>query len=195
MLRLNEKRHLTILTVLLLLFVLLGTSVAYSFWDLTTIIVDDSTIVLGEGARLEITQTVNPEQRMVPYGAFKGPNEIDSYTYDYNVVFNKEGRLSVTINPNSIQVGNSENPFKDLVVVQIYVKENTYETARNLSLVTEFITPETSLDLYHITVHVKVFVTKPSNPSDYEAAYLSLIGQSISFTLTFEALQIEQESN
>ena len=177
--------------ILILGFVFISSSIAFAFWDQTAVSIDENEILLGEGAILEISETVNPTQNLVPFGSFKGTNDIDEYTFSYIVRFNKEGRLHVRVDESSIRIGDGNHPFNDLVQVQVYVLETPQDFARNLEIISPFIQRDESGNYYQIEVFIRVFVLGPSDPSEYLSAYQTVARSKITFSVQFNALEIE----
>lgn len=146
-------------------------------------------IPLGERAIISVSPTLSPRDKLVPLGSFTSNGEIDEYTFSYQVTFNKEGYLSIVINEADIMIGDGNNRFDSLVVVQVFINENPYQMERNLELVIPFTNWNSELQKYVIEVSIRVFVKAPDLASDYLDAYQTLRGSSISFTATFEAIK------
>lgn len=185
----NLRRR--IMFIVLVAIVLISSSIAFAFWDQTTVIFDGNEINLGEGARLEVSHTVNPTQTLVPYGSFKGENDIDEYIYSYIVTFNKEGRLNIEIDEESIIIGEGNHPFNDLIHIQIYTEEVPNHQNRVLNYMREFTDFDEDKEIFTLEVFVRVFVLGPNNPTDYLEAYQILMRSKITFDLNFNVLEIE----
>ena len=180
-----------IVFILIVVVLLVGSSIAFAFWDQTQVVFDDNQINLGEGAFLEVSKTVNPTQTLVPYGSFKGANDIDEYTYSYIVTFNKEGRLRVLIDEESILIGDGDHAFNDLVHIQVYIEDVPLNQEKYLEITTDFIHYNEIDEVYYVEVFVRVFVLGPSDSSHYLSAYQTLMRNVITFSVQFNALEIE----
>jgi len=164
--------------IILLIFSLLATNVAFTYWDATTTNPDDPLIDIGVGAVLLVSQTVNPGDgiTLVPLGAFRGKNDVSEVVYTYQVSLNKEGLLRVSA--KNIRIDGVENPH-GLIVIDIYEEEpnetpkSIYEKMMNIS---------GDDDLSRTTIRVRITLLLPEN----EEQYLAVKGRSITFTLEFK---------
>jgi hypothetical protein len=176
--------------ILVLLFLIVNiTWAAYSFWGTIDVVYDDVEIPLGENAVISVSPTINPVKKMVPYGSFKGNDEIDEYVFNYDVTFNKTGLLRVTVPESSIKVGDGFHNFNSLAVVQIFMGEIPTDHTRRLILTSEFQNWNDTTQQYVMKVSIRVIIVAPSEVEDYDDAYHSLKGQPIRFNVIFEALE------
>lgn len=184
------KLQNVLIALLLVATISLGTALAFAFWDQTQETVDTHEITLGEAAFLRVEKTIDSDNILVPYGSFLGRDEVDEYFFSYRALFNKEGRLHVTIDETSIIIGDGFHDFNDLIKISINIEDDFDETLSN-NLITPFLVENTIDDSYYIDVYFRLIVTSPSDPEDYLDAYLALKGQPVSFTIVFQALEIE----
>ena len=180
-----------IVFIVLVAFLLVSSSIAFAFWDQTSATFEENQVTLGEGAVLEVTKTVNPTETLVPYGSFKGSNDIDEYTFSYYVRFNKEGRLQVRVLEDSIRIGDGDHAFNELVHIQVYINDKPLDLENDFELITTFTDFNTETELYELEVFVRVFVKGPSSPEDYLDAYQIVAKNVITFSVQFNALEIE----
>ncbi|MFH5882608.1 hypothetical protein [Liberiplasma polymorphum] len=184
----SNKKRIPILMLLILM--LIGSRVAFAFWDNTTQVINDNEIVLGEGAILTVNKQVTSPKILVPKGNFKGINEVDEIIISYHVYFNKEGILKVTVDKDSISIGDGEHPFNDIVILQISSISTFENEEAHLEEITPFSLQRNEDGRYEVTIYFRVFLTKLANQEDYQIAYDLLKGQTISFDIVFEALPI-----
>jgi hypothetical protein len=175
---LHHRKFRLDFAIILLIFSLVATNVAFTYWDSTTTNPDDPIIDIGVGAVLLVSQTVNPGEgiTLVPVGAFRGINDVNEVIYTYHVSLNKQGLLRVSA--KNILVDGLENPY-GLIQIDIYEDEpNTtpqsiYEIAMN-TLGED--------DLSRVTIRVRLTLSMPEN----EEQYMAVKGRSITFTLEFK---------
>lgn len=170
--------------IIAFLFLAFSSGVAYAYWD-AVIREDDPIIDIGVGTVILVDETLQPngDLKLVPYGAFKGPNDINEVLYSYAVTLNKEGQLTVTV--KNILVNGLENPH-GLVNVDIYLDEPNEIPQPSLNLLFE---DDPNSVLFRATVLVRVTVSLPEN----EEQYVTIRNGTIEFTLEFKAEELPQE--
>lgn len=167
--------------VIVCLFLAFSSGIAFAYWD-AVIREDDPIIDIGVGTVILVNETLQPsnELRLVPYGAFKGPNDIDHIQYEYVVKLNKIGQLTVT--SKNIMVNGIENPY-GLIRVDIFTDEPNEEIQPSLNVVFE---DDPDSELYIVTIRVRVSLATPQN----EEQYLSVRNGVLGFTLEFKAEEL-----
>lgn len=153
---------------------------------------DDQFINLSNRDVFHVSETLNPTHTLVPLGEFKGINDIDEYTYEYKVSLNKLGLLRVSVDQNSIKIGDGNHNFNYLVVVQIYYVRNDFDLNRNLALTIPFATWDEEIKAYVLDVRVRVFISAPQNEQEHDSAYDIVAGNSIAFSILFEKLELNE---
>ena len=175
---------------LLLLFLIVNSTIAaYAFWDDIYRDRTDIDIPLSERGVLVLSETINPDKKLVPLGAFCTAEEIDEYRFTYTATFNKEGQLNVSILAGSIRIGEGNHDFNQLAVMQIYGETEPLDNEAVLEYQQDFMQWNEVTRLYTLSIHIRVFLTRPSDETDYDAAYDAIKNQSLSFTVSFEALK------
>ena len=177
--------------LILVVFLLFATtSIGFAVWDNTDTTFDD-TIIIGDGASLVVVPiTERPSDvYWVPLGAFRGKNDIDHYLYEFNVVFNKEGRLNVALQ-NSLL---GEDPF-DLLDAKIYLSLEDLEAAEevlSIDLVEEGPYFDEEEGVFNLKVYVKVFFNEPES----EEVYDMIRNNEVSFEIHFKAEDLYSNEN
>jgi hypothetical protein len=167
------------LIAFLMVFMTTGSGVAYSLWNRQFIDIEDPTIDIGVGTVIEVSETLNPPPgtKLIPYGAFKGANDIDEYTFVYTVRLNKIGRLVVTV--NSVTVGGEANPY-NIIEVGVGSENNLLLNEPVYRITFE---PEEGTEFYVATIYVTVRLSQNATFDQY----LEIQGKSISLKIEFKA--------
>lgn len=154
--------------ILLALFVLGGTAVAYAYWD-NLQQTQEETINIGQGVTLQksVVATAPAGHKLVPSGVVLKANDVTSITLTYNVKLDVEALNALTLNvqASNIQIDGSAT-HAGLVNINISQASATVNAT-------------------DVLVTVTVTLTQPAT----EAAYNAIINQPITFTLTFTAAQ------
>ena len=173
--------------VMLSFLLFASTSIGFAIWDDTDQTFDD-TILIGDGANLvvvPITESPDEDARLVPLGAFRGANDMDHYLYSFEIVFNKEGRLRVSLENSLIGEGNSFELFD----AHIYYDETEIESAGNV-LIIDFYEDgafyNAEEDVFKTTIYVKIYFNSPENTETYEL----IRNNEVSFEVHFEAIDL-----
>jgi len=153
------------LTVLLLaLFVLGGSFVAYSYWD-TLNKTESEIVIVGQGVTLQVAAvaTAPAGKVLVPSGVVLKANDVTSIVLTYHVKLDLEvvSALALTVTADDILI-NSDGTYAGLVNIEIVKGEATVNNT-------------------DVLVTVTVTLTEPAN----ETAYNAIINQPISFNLNF----------
>lgn len=172
-----KRKTLVAVLVLLLFF---GTTTAYAYWDRTQVTTPENNITIGVGTTLEVTETIGGtgEENLVPYGTFRGENDVYEVMFFYNIELNKQGMVHILAKDILID---GTNEYSDLIIIDIY------KTAPNAVPTSEYtLTPTLNSDVYEDSVFVKVMLSMPQNETEYNA----VAGKEISFTLEFSAQEL-----
>jgi hypothetical protein len=162
-----------ILIAVFALIVLGGSSVAFAWWDkLAVNRLENSIVTIGQGLELQVeTVVINPTTagNLVPASAILKTGDTHSIELSYTVRLDLavEAPLTLAVNVSNIEVGGVANPFNliDVAVVNPGSIQNS-----------------------DVTVTLTVTIDDSAlQPADYEAAYLALANQSISFAVSFAA--------
>lgn len=159
-----KKRFFVVLALVALLF---GSSVfAYSYWD--NLQNDQQiTVTAGQGVTLQVSaQATAPAGKvLVPSGVVMGPNDVNEIDLSYNVSLDKAAAsaLNLDVTSSNVQIGGS----------------TTYASLVNIT-----ITPaSTTVNDSNVLVSIVITLTEPADVTAYNA----IIGQDITFDLTFLA--------
>jgi|LGVF01.2.fsa_nt_gb hypothetical protein len=180
----ESKKKGLIWLLLLILSLLLTTTLSYSYWDGNINPINNNQINVGVGTSLQITETIRPidGSYLVPDSVFMGPDDVTEIILGYDVTLNKQGRLSITA--SDILVDGQPDAY-NLIVIDIYL-EDPNEIASNSLLTT--LTEQNVQNDFIEDVYVRVSLNMPADEAEYN--YIRLA--NISFTLEFEALELEE---
>lgn len=172
------KRKTLVAVLILLLF--FGTTTAYAYWDRTQVTTPENNITIGVGATLEVEQTLggNGCKNLVPYGTFRGENDVYEMIFAYNIELNKQGIVNIVVKDILID---GMNDFSHLTIFDIY------KTTPNAVPTSEYtLTLTQNSGVYKGSVFIKVMLAMPANETEYDA----VAGKQISFTLEFSAEEL-----
>ncbi|MFA5007050.1 MAG: hypothetical protein WC509_06260 [Candidatus Izemoplasmatales bacterium] len=162
------------LVLAVLLFLSSASGIAYSLWDISRAEVDP-TIDIGVGTVLTVSETIDPADgtTLIPYGAFKGPGDVDECVFVYRVSLNKPGRLVVAV--TQILVGGV--PDAGIVETAVYGDAGDDGTTPFAIVLSE------DGDAYVATIRLRVRLSDKAT----DAEYLAIQGRPIRLTLSFTA--------
>ncbi len=168
-----------LLVLILLGFVSINFGIGYSLWDKANQVVDDPIIDIGVGAVIQVSETLNPgpNQKLIPYGAFKGANDIEEFIYTYTVRLNKDGMLTAKI--NRLLVG-EDATLTHMFTVTV-IDENRQVEGEN-QLTTSF-QKEAEAEYHTAVITFRIRLNHPTT----QAEYLAIQGKRINLTFTFTA--------
>lgn len=156
------------LAVLLLLFLLGGTAVAYGYWDNLTVEQNNVTLTIGEGVTLEVSvgDQMGANDVLVPSGVVMKTNDVTSValTYDVNLDQAVIDDLDLSVTYSNVQINGS---------------------TANAGLVNIVIDAPAVINSTSVEVTVTVTLSEPGDAAAYAAVY----GQDITFDLDFVAAQ------
>ena len=159
------KKLITSLILVVILFG--GTSVAFSYWDNLQQTENVSNVSVGEGVTLEldILATVPNGKVLVPVGKAQTSDSVEEIVLTYNVYLDKQTNndLDLTVISSNILIGGSSD-HSDLVNIDI-------------SKASDFVNDS------EILITVTISVDAPTSQEQYDA----IKNQAVTFTLTFEA--------
>lgn len=145
-------------------------------------------LYIGTNRQLLVNEAVNPTKALVPKGVTPNDQQIDEFTYVFRPIFSAPMMLEVQVMDGSRQIGDINNSFNDLLIIQLYDETVPLDFTEIESLETPLLfNPE--LELYTTNIYVRVFLDEPE-PEDYEEAYNAISGQIIRFSLLFEVYEI-----
>jgi len=162
-----------LIAVLAVLVLGTSTSVAYAWWDkLAVNRLESEIITIGQSLELVVdTVVINPatDGNLIPASAVLKTGDTYSIELSYTVSLdaNVEETLDLSVIVSDIEVGGVANPF-DLIDVAV----NNPGTIENDDVVV----------ILTVTIDDSELESE-----DYEAAYLALANQEISFTVSFAA--------
>ena len=159
-------------------FVTIGTTTAYAVWD-QQIRTTDPIIDIGVGAVLMVSETLSPEvgKTLIPYGAFKGIDDIDEIVYTYTVRFNKIGKL--TVNVASIVIGEDVDASESFEIA-LYGEVPPTEATTTYSIA---MIPAEDAEFAIALVTVRIRMIPPANWEEYQA----IQRQTVTLHLEFKA--------
>jgi len=168
------------LVAALLLLLIFGTTTAYAYWDRTQVTTPSNTIQLGVGATLEVTETIggSGSENLIPYGAFRGENEVYEVVFAYDIELNKAGKVAILAKNITID-GSEDNAV--LVLIDIYETDPNVVPTNGLLL-----TLTGSAGEYEGSMFVKVMLSMPTSQAQYDA----VAGKEISFVIEFSAEEL-----
>jgi len=159
-------------------FVTIGTTAAYAVWDQQTQ-TTDPIIDIGVGAVLMVSETLSPDpgKTLIPYGAFKGIDDVDEIVYTYTVRFNKVGKLTVHV--ASIVIGEDIDASASFEI-SLYGEEEPTEAATSYSIA---MIPSEEEDFAIALITVRIRMIPPANWEEYQA----IQSQTVTLHLEFKA--------
>jgi len=170
-----KKNYKSLLTIALVLLLVAVTALTFAYWDQLTGS-EDSTIDLGEGKTVTVTEELSQEvnTKLIPAGALQGENDVYEINYEYTVNIDQELAEDALYGYNLVVTLVSLDDETGLINIEIDGTTFTSETAE----------PSVSLTVERFnTVEVKVTLTEPGTEAEYNA--LQAQGQ-ITFELKFE---------
>jgi len=178
------------LTLFVVFMLVASSSIGFAIWEETSPLNDDQRIIIGEGTSFEVIRISDPPEenmRLVPLGAFLGHDEIDYYSYHYEVAINKNAQLSVYA--QNIEIGNTSD-LSDLVVFEYALNEDFINaTLQPLQVNIGDSYYDDTEELYLINVYIKVILQEPTN----QAQYLAMAKKPLVFELVFEINELTEE--
>ncbi|MDY0278056.1 MAG: hypothetical protein RBQ97_08225 [Acholeplasma sp.] len=137
-------------------------------------------ITVGEETIINVTPSDHTSLNLVPKGTLLGKNETDEIILTYLVSYNKSGRISVDI--ENITIGDGDNNFNDLIVVQVFTNNPPSDYAPILGFYKDVdIEQEKSF-----AISFRILISEPLNENDYDAATNVLKNNKISFHSIFK---------
>lgn len=153
-------------TILLVIILFGGTSVAFSYWDNLQESYDAS-VSVGEGVSLKLdVEAKAPEGSvLVPLGKNYVTNSVDEIILTYNVYLdmNTTNDLNLDVYASNVLLGGS-NEYSNLINIEITQESDFVNNSE-------------------VLISVSITVT---DPQDYQT-YQAIVNQEVTFTLTFEA--------
>jgi hypothetical protein len=154
--------------ILLALFVLGGTAVAYAYWD-NLQQTQNETITIGNGVTLqkEAVAVAPAGKVLVPTGVVLKANDVTSIVLTYNVKLDEAAltALNLSVSASNIQI-NGSSDYENLVNIAISPATTTVNATNVLITVTVTLTAPATVEIYNL-----------------------IKNQPITFTLTFTATQ------
>lgn len=154
-------------SLLAFFFVLLVTHVAFLYWDANqTIFQYENVSLVGTNATIQQRFASNQNNRLVPLGAVKGVNDVDSISFYYEIKMEKLHTLEVSI--EDITFIKTQSEFLDTYGLVITNHEITYVDQIAVVVVTVSLRmPQTEAELVmmqnsSLTFRVE-FNQKPTN--------------------------------
>lgn len=156
------------LAILLVLFLLGGSAVAYGYWDNLSQEQNNVTLTVGEGVTLEVAvgDQMGANDVLVPAGVVLKANDVTSVALTYNVNLDQAvlSNLNLTVTASNVQINGSTT---------------------NAGLVNISVDAPATINSSTVVVTVTVTLTEPADAATYAAVY----GQDITFDLDFVAAQ------
>lgn len=182
----KKKKKGILLLILLLFFTFFNTTLSYNYWDGNINPINTNNLNIGVGTTLTVYENITPADgyTLVPQGVFMGEHDVDEMLFSYTVYLNKEGFLSVDL----LEILIDSNPdIYNLIDFDIYTTEPNEVSVTTL---TTLLTTPNINEEYVTEVFIRVRLNMPENEEQYN--YVK--NAAISFSLQFEASELEEEA-
>jgi hypothetical protein len=141
-------------------------------------------LYIGNQRQLLVNQVIAPSQQLIPKGLVLEENEINEYVFEFSPVFEDAATLTIQVVDASRKIGDINNPFNDLLMIQLYNQEEPLHED-NVDLIEVDLAYDVSLEQYTHLVYAKVFLGVPDINTEQEA-YEAISGKKVSFSLLFQ---------
>lgn len=174
-----------ILTVVVLFFIILGSSQIGSSYFKES----NASDLSNEKPLYMINEVVsNNKERLIPLGAIKAENDTYKVTFHYEITVEKDMDIHTSIKNISLINGmNEETKFEDITLEDLFRFDITVEHKEDVELDEGLFKEGTAGEVLTITVEVMI-----NNLEDF-TNYQALNGNTLTFTLLFEALNLDTE--
>ncbi len=191
-----RKIQLGILALLIVGFVFTVSS-AFAYWQEVTVSNTVDVVVIQEGAELivEDLSELGEDKRLVPQGHRFYTSDVDEVEFSYNVGISRELINTVNLHARAVDITiGGDDTYAHLVSINIMGQGDTATTDlyNDMITVTAIVTLIEPID--EAEAMQKGLDNEFVNVEDSQAAYESIKGETIEFTLEF-SLSSKEESN
>ena len=141
-------------------------------------------LYIGNQRQLLVNQVIAPSQQLIPKGLVLEENEINEFIFEFLPVFEDAATLTIQVVDASRKIGDINNPFNDLLMIQLYNQEEPLHED-NVDLIELDLAYDVSLEQYTHLVYAKVFLGVPDINTE-QVAYEAISGKKVSFSLLFQ---------
>jgi hypothetical protein len=184
----KKLHHKVILVLVIAVLLYQSVQIVYALWGNNSTIISSNEVYLSDGASINVEKMVNQHHVLVPKDSFMANYYNDEIYIYYTVYFNKTGNLRITIDPKSIKIGDGNHDYNDLIVISISDKATFNANISESYAIIPFDTYDETEELYSVEVMFKVHLSTPNDNLNYDLVYERIKNQSISFEITFEAV-------
>jgi hypothetical protein len=141
-------------------------------------------LYIGNQRQLLVNQVIAPSQQLIPKGLVLEENEINEYIFEFLPVFEDAATLTIQVVDASRKIGDINNPFNDLLMIQLYNQEEPNHSD-NIDQIDVDLILDAKLEQFTNIVYVKIFLGVPLQGQEQDA-YEAISGKKVSFSLLFQ---------
>jgi len=141
-------------------------------------------LYIGNQRQLLVNQVIAPSQQLIPKGLVLEENEINEYIFEFLPVFEDAATLTIQVVDASRKIGDINNPFNDLLMIQLYNQEEPNHSD-NIDQIDVDLILDAKLEQFTNIVYVKIFLGFPLQGQEQDA-YEAISGKKVSFSLLFQ---------
>ena len=141
-------------------------------------------LYIGNQRQLLVNQVIAPSQQLIPKGLALEENEINEFIFEFLPVFEDAATLTIQVVDASRKIGDINNPFNDLLMIQLYNQEEPNHSD-NIDQIDVDLILDAKLEQFTNIVYVKIFLGVPLQGQEQDS-YEAISGKKVSFSLLFQ---------